>query len=144
MGSPLAHLLNKSQFDAVFAGAVINKTAHFALHYADIGNHLEVHNEVHAPKPGKQPEVAPEAEAVHGLAVGVVLPKRWARRAVTRNTIKRQVYAVSTVCAYSLAKGYYVVRLKTEFSRATFTSATSTALKRAVRAELQALFLPKP
>jgi ribonuclease P protein component len=140
LGSPLAHLLNKAQFDAVFAGAVINKTAHFALHYADIGNHLAARKDASAAGLSKQPEAA----AAHGLAVGVVVPKRWARRAVTRNTIKRQVYAVSTACAHSLAKGHYVVRLKTEFSRTTFTSATSTALKCAVRAELQTLFLPKP
>jgi ribonuclease P protein component len=116
--SPLAHLVNKAQFDAVFAGKVLGKTAHFALHYV-------------AP-------AAPQAANIH--AIGVVVPKRWARRAVTRNTIKRQVYAVSAACAHSLMLGHYVVRLKTEFSRATFISATSDALKRAVRAELQALF----
>ncbi len=119
MGQALEHLLNKAQFDAVFAGKVLNKTAHFALHYAAI-------------------------EGASRCAIGVVAPKRWARRAVTRNTIKRQVYAVSTACAHSLKQGHYVVRLKTEFSRAVFISATSDALKRAVRAELLVLFAPKP
>ena len=116
---PLVHLVNKAQFDAVFAGKVLSKTAHFALHYAQQAD-----------------------QALSRCAIGVVLPKRWARRAVTRNTIKRQVYAVSTSCAHSLMQGHYVVRLKTEFSRTTFVSATSDALKRAVRAELQALLTP--
>jgi ribonuclease P protein component len=119
LGRPLAHLVDKAQFDAVFAGKVLSKTAHFALHHA-------------------VPAASPAAANTH--AIGVVVPKRWARRAVTRNTIKRQVYAVSAACAHSLMRGHYVVRLKTEFSRATFVSATSDALKRAVRAELQALF----
>ncbi len=125
LGRPLAHLVNKAQFDAVFAGKVLSKTAHFTLHYV-------------APA-APQTANACAKEAV-GVMVGVVVPKRWARSAVTRNTIKRQVYAVSAACAHSLMLGHYVVRLKTEFSRASFVSATSDALKRAVRAELQALF----
>jgi ribonuclease P protein component len=107
----LAHLVSKAQFDAVFAGRIIAKSSHFALHYI----------------------VAPS------LAVGVTNPKRWARRAVTRNTIKRQVYAVSEALAPQLNSGHYVVRLRAEFSRAQFVSASSDALKRAVRTELQAL-----
>jgi ribonuclease P protein component len=116
LGSSLAHLVSKAQFDAVFAGKVISKTAHFALHFA-------------------------VPEGAQGLAIGVVVPKRWARRAVTRNTIRRQAYAVSQSCAHSLAAGHYVVRLKTEFARTSFVSATSVALKQAVRAELHTLLL---
>ncbi len=73
------------------------------------------------------------------LAIGAVIPKRWARRAVTRNTIKRQVYAVSSTLQPSLAAGHYVVRLRSEFARSEFPSATSDALKKRVRSELMAL-----
>ena len=103
----------------VFAGRVIAKTGHFALHYA-------------------APQVPQPI-----LAVGVASPKRWARRAVTRNTIKRQVYAVSDALAHQLATGHYVVRLCAEFSRTQFVSATSDVLKKAVRAELQQLLSVK-
>lgn len=68
-----------------------------------------------------------------------MVPKRWAKRAVTRNTIKRQIYAVARECT-SLPDAAHVVRLRHGFDRKLFPSATSEALKRTVRAELQALF----
>jgi ribonuclease P protein component len=108
----LAHLLSKAQFDAVFAGRTISKSPHFALHFM----------------------------AEQTRAIGAVVPKRWARSAVTRNTIKRQVYAVSETQSSNLSVGHYVVRLRAEFSRKEFPSATSDVLKRAVRSELTSLF----
>jgi ribonuclease P protein component len=108
----LAHLRTKAQFDAVFAGRLIASTPHFALHYV----------------------------AQPALAVGAVIPKRWARRAVTRNTIKRQVYAVSHAMAAHVNVGHYVVRLRMEFSHKDFPSATSDPLKQAVRAQLLSLW----
>lgn len=72
--------------------------------------------------------------------VGVICPKRWAKRAVTRNTIKRQIYAVSSELAPQLPPACLVLRLASEFSREQFSSATSVALKGAIRAELLALF----
>ncbi len=69
-----------------------------------------------------------------------MVPKRWARRAVTRNTIKRQVYTVSQEFESSLARAAHVVRLRSGFDRQHFVSATSDALKAAVRSELQQLF----
>lgn len=76
--------------------------------------------------------------------LGAVIPKRWARRAVTRNTIKRQIYAVAQEFALQLPDAALVVRLRSGFDRAQFTSATSDALRRAVRAELQQLFKGAP
>ncbi len=69
-----------------------------------------------------------------------MVPKRWAKRAVTRNTIKRQIYAVSSQFSPSLAPRAHVVRLRATFDRKEFVSATSEALKAAVRAELLDLF----
>ena len=69
-----------------------------------------------------------------------MVPKRWARRAVTRNTIKRQIYAVSTRFADRLPSAAHVVRLRSPFDREQFTSATSARLKAAVRQELEQLF----
>jgi len=66
-------------------------------------------------------------------------PKRWAKRAVTRNAIKRQVFAVTTLFAphiHTLPVAAYVLRLRAGFDRKVFVSATSDALKTAVRAEL--------
>jgi len=69
-----------------------------------------------------------------------MVPKRWARRAVTRNTIKRQVYAVGQTFEASLGQAAHVVRLRSGFDRQQFPSATSSALKVAVRSELSQLF----
>ena len=69
-----------------------------------------------------------------------MVPKRWARRAVTRNAIKRQIYAVSAAAPSStLPPAAHVVRLRAGFDRKAFVSASSDKLKAAVRAELQQL-----
>jgi ribonuclease P protein component len=83
--------------------------------------------------------VAPVALAAQP-SVGVVVPKRWAKRAVTRNGIRRQIYAVSEAFAARLPAAAHVVRLRLEFARAEFPSAWSDALKAAVRGELLKLF----
>ena len=72
--------------------------------------------------------------------VGAMVPKRWAKRAVTRNAIKRQIYNVCADAHTVLDLAAYVIRLRTAFDRRLFTSATSDALKTAVRLELQQLF----
>ena len=67
-------------------------------------------------------------------------PKRWARRAVTRNAIKRQIYTVAAALEPQWQVAAYVVRLRATFDRKHFVSASSDALKAAVRAELLQLF----
>ena len=94
---------------------------------------------------------------VHGVAVpalfpksavwlGAMVPKRWAKRAVTRNAIKRQIYNVSADFEPLLNERAHLVRLRAAFDRSQFVSASSDVLKAAVRAELQQLFsrLPVP
>lgn len=68
------------------------------------------------------------------------MPKRWAKRAVTRNAIKRQIYSVGAEFAPVLQARAHLVRLRAGFDRAEYVSATSTALKKAVRQELLQLF----
>lgn len=72
--------------------------------------------------------------------LGAMVPKRWAKRAVTRNAIKRQIYNVGTEVSVNLDPRAHLVRLRSGFDRAQFPSATSDALKAAVRSELQQLF----
>lgn len=72
--------------------------------------------------------------------LGAMVPKRWARRAVTRNTIKRQIYAVGATFEDRLPRAAHVVRLRTAFDRKQFVSATSDQLRQAVRTELVQLF----
>lgn len=72
-------------------------------------------------------------------SVGVVVPKRLARRAVTRVLVKRQVHAALSRHAPALCGGLWVVRLRAAFDRRRFVSAASAALRDELRRELDAL-----
>jgi len=77
-------------------------------------------------------------------ALGVLLPKRWAKRAVTRNGMRRQIYAVFNDAnresgALSAQGRALVVRLRRPFSREFYVSAWSRPLAREVRAQLTQL-----
>ena len=69
-----------------------------------------------------------------------MVPKRWAKKAVTRNAIKRQIYNMSAMFQSTLPSAAHVVRLRQTFDRKLFVSAQSVALKRVVRQELESLF----
>ena len=81
----------------------------------------------------------PDLFPVQDTWVGAMVPKRWAKRAVTRKAIKRQIYTVSADFLPSYPQAAWVVRLRRDFSRKEFISATSELLKQAVRAEIQSL-----
>jgi len=72
--------------------------------------------------------------------LGLVVPKRHARRAVTRTLVKRQIRHIAAACAPQLEPGLWVVRQRNPFDVKQFPSAASDALKKAARAELRALF----
>jgi ribonuclease P protein component len=134
----LQRIVSKAQFAAVMNGQTVSRTPHFALHRVALSSAAPV-----VAKAGSNPEDKPHDKplfAVQDTWLGVIVPKRWAKRAVTRNTIKRQIYAVSTDPSCHLPAAAHVVRLRAGFDRAKFISATSDKLKIAVRAELQNLF----
>ena len=72
--------------------------------------------------------------------LGLVVPKRHAKRAVTRTLVKRQIRSVAAACAPQLEPGLWVVRQRSPFDPKQYPSAASDALKEAARAELRALF----
>jgi ribonuclease P protein component len=74
---------------------------------------------------------------------GTVVPKRHARRAVTRNLLKRQIRGAFDRHAPGLPAGLWLVRLRGAFAVADFVSARSAALALAVRAELDGLLGPR-
>ena len=125
----MLRLKTRPQFQAAMAGGVVSRTAHFALHRLLLAD---------APPTGPG---SPEPQALfslEGVWLGAMVPKRWARRAVTRNAIKRQIYAVGATFEERLAQAApqsaLVVRLRTAFDRKQFVSATSAPLQQAVRA----------
>jgi ribonuclease P protein component len=138
------HLLHKSQFDAVLGTrnhlTQVSRSEHFFVHRLQV---TQAHTALFKPEPNK-PEPSKAVTEDH-VFVGVMCPKRFAKRAVTRNMIKRQIYALTREAP--LAPAAYVVRLKAPFAKDQFKSASSDALKRAVRGELQQVlstFLAKP
>lgn len=72
--------------------------------------------------------------------LGLVVPKRHARRSVTRSLLKRQIRAAAGRREAELDKGLWVVRLRSPFDPRAFTSAASAALAAAAREELAVLF----
>ena len=73
------------------------------------------------------------------LWLGLVVPKRHAKRSVTRSLLKRQIRASFGRHAAGLPGGLWLVRLRAGFAVAEFVSAGSVALARAARAELDGL-----
>ncbi len=128
----MQRLQTRPQFEAALAGATIAKTPHFALHR----NSLDA-----MPVASSNGAAIPRSALfpVMDTWLGAMVPKRWARRAVTRNAIKRQIYAVSAEFQQLYPQAAFVVRLRRDFSRAEFVSASSLHLRSAVRRELQSL-----
>ena len=128
----MQRLKTRPQFQATMTGETVARTAHFALHRLVLGARECV--------PASE---RPGAQALFSgpdVWLGAMVPKRWARRAVTRNAIKRQIYGVAAALEPTLPPAAHVVRLRATFDRKQFVSASSDPLKQAVRAELQQLF----
>lgn len=72
--------------------------------------------------------------------LGSIVPKRHARRAVTRNLLRRQIREALSRHAGQLPPGLWLVRLRSPFAREQFPSASSQALRAAAGEELERLF----
>lgn len=79
---------------------------------------------------------------------GLVLPKKQARRSVTRSLIRHQAReavrrhapALASHARFGIGLDAWVLRLRAPFDRQQFPSAASVALSAAVRAELEELW----
>ena len=71
--------------------------------------------------------------------IGCVVPKRHARRAVTRSLLKRQIRLALRRHADDLPSGLWLVRLRGPFAPKQFPSAASEALRTAAHDELDQL-----
>jgi ribonuclease P protein component len=70
---------------------------------------------------------------------GVVVPKRHARKATTRNLLRRQIRGAMARHHALLARGMWLVRLRAPFDPRRFKSASSAELRSAARIELDGL-----
>jgi ribonuclease P protein component len=109
------------------------RTEHFVLHHV-VASAQTLHSSKLST--GLDPMPAP---AVEDLRVGWIIPKRQARRAVTRNLVRRQMRAAFDRHAGQLPAGDWLLRLRAGFDKSAFTSPASDALRDAVRSELDSL-----
>ncbi len=118
-----------ASFQAVLSSRPVARTEHFVLHHAQLSTVADV---------------AEQQPVDDRLQVGLVVPKRHAKRAVTRNLIKRQARSAFDARAAALAGGYWVLRLRASFDLKRFDSATSSALRTCVHDEIGHLFAGAP
>ena len=137
----MQRLKTRPQFQATMAGGTVARTAHFALHRLALDVSSAAQSALVAPDAVTGATLVPSLfHRTDETWLGAMVPKRWARRAVTRNAIKRQIYNVAAGFEPGLQQAAHVVRLRTAFDRKQFVSASSDLLKQAVRAELLQLF----
>jgi ribonuclease P protein component len=128
--------LGREAIQALMATPVVAKTPHFALHrqaVAPVASDLSTDD-----APGKNASVDKTARPGPGLAV--MVPKRHAKRAVTRNLIKRQARDSFARHAEAAVGAACLIRLRRGFEPAQFPSAASPALRAAARVELERLW----
>lgn len=128
----MLRLKTRAQFQAVLAGTIIAKTPHFALHRNRLDARIAL-------LPTVEPVKITRLFHPQDTWIGAMVPKRWAKRAVTRNAIKRQIYTVSADFSQMYPQAAFVVRLRSGFARTEFVSAVSDQLREAVRHEIQTL-----
>jgi ribonuclease P protein component len=157
--------LKAADFQKALGSRPAARTAHFVLHALphSTGNDVAVASAAH-PLPAElsTSDVAAEEGLVDDFVeslsptgsqplvvwrLGLVLPKKQAKRSVTRSLIRHQAReALHRHSAAVLADGRHhvdgwVLRLRAPFDRQQFPSAASDALKAAVRQELDELWL---
>jgi ribonuclease P protein component len=146
-------LRQSSDFVRVLAQPAAVANRYFALHGLEVqprthvkagtvASNLSTSNAQLSTVPVNKASIV-KAQAVDGdqLWLGVIVPKRFARRAVTRTLVKRLIrYGIGRY-AHTLPPGMWVVRLRAGFDQTGFASAASQALRAAVRKEVEHLLL---
>jgi len=132
--------VSTADFERVLGVRPWARSAHFAVHHL-AQRPVNAPNTVPADRlsTGDTPLQGAPVDDSPSLWLGTVVPKRHARRAVTRSLLKRQMRAAMDRHAPALPHGMWVLRLRTPFDKARFASAASDALRRAAREELDHL-----
>ena len=157
----IGRILRSVDFERVLGRPICARSVHFAVHFLAGLPSRKVKPASSAAKAELSTAVEPlDDQAVddsprveNGIWLGSVVPKRHARRAVTRALLKRQIrHAVNVQAGLAgldpveatsshtgLTQGLWVVRLCTPFDKQKFPSASSEALRLAAAEELGAL-----
>jgi ribonuclease P protein component len=130
----IGRLVRREAFERVLATPARARSTRFAVHH-----HV-----------GPMPPAELSTGALPGLTTAVddlaaprragwVVPKRHARRAVTRNLVKRSIRTALDRAAPGLPAGDWVVRLRAPIEPGKYPSAASRQLRVELRGELDAL-----
>jgi ribonuclease P protein component len=141
-------LVKSADFERTLAAPTRARSLHFAVHHLHgapgvsapprthkLSTELSTGRQLADDSPVDDPAAAVVVDAVWW---GAVVPKRHARRSVTRSLLKRQIRAAMGRLP-GLPPGMWVVRLRAPFPREQFPSAASEPLRRAARDELDTL-----
>jgi len=152
--SVIARLVRTADFERVLRTRSRASSAHFAVHHVPdrpgvpakpvskaMSGRLSTGDQPMAIQAVDDSTVLAPATAPEAVWLGTVVPKRHAKRSVTRTLLKRQIRSAVTGRADALAHGLWVVRLRAPFDRAQFVSAASDKLRRAAREELDQLLV---
>ena len=143
-------------FERVLAVPPKARSAHFAVHHlaarpsqpgqtrdelrsGRVDEKLSTGKSSTQETPVDQSRSSAPAGPVQGIWLGTVVPKRNARRSVTRSLFKRLMRAALARRAAEIAPGLWVLRLRSSFDTAAYSSASSDGLREAARSELDAL-----
>jgi ribonuclease P protein component len=147
----IGRILRPADFERVLGAPQRSRSTHFAVHYlAGAPSRARAALPAEGCEPVVQqlsPELSTGGSPTQGVLVdgcqhwlGLVVPKRHAKRAVTRNLIKRQLRAAMVRHAADLPSGLWVVRLRAPFDRGQFISPASEQLREVAHAEVDSLF----
>ena len=150
--------LVRADFTAVLAQPACAKSLHFALHHVAKSPQRKAFAGPSRPKGPESAEISTSAAPSQGSSVdilsdpeslpallghwlGLVVPKRHARRSVTRSLLKRQMRRQVARWGPTMPGGQWVMRLRAPFDSTAFPSASSSALQTAARLELDEMFV---
>ncbi len=141
----IGRLVQSADFQRLLAAPSRSRSAHFAVHHVAAAPAATAWRIAHSQSTelstdGAELAARPVDRSPQGYWLGSVIPKRHARRSVTRNLLRRQIRAVMAERLDALPAGLWLVRLRQPFDRQRFVSAASLALRREARAELRQLF----
>jgi ribonuclease P protein component len=139
----IGRIVRSADFERVLGSPAHARSSHFAVHYlrAEPSQARPPGSAPAATKlsTGQAPELGmPVDESPSGRWLGAVIPKRHARRSVTRSLLKRQIRE-AVGAQQALQAGLWVVRLRSPFDRTRFASAASDALRAEAGRELSRL-----
>jgi ribonuclease P protein component len=131
--------LGGNALKALLSAPTLAKTAHFVLQATP---HRPVAQELPTEAAPDRTESVDNSVSVitSPLGLALVVPKRHAKRAATRNLVKRQMRDALRRRHADWSGRQLLIRQRRPFERQQFPSAASDALRAAVRAELDLLF----